>query len=89
MDTLKSIAIEIKATPGNPFCHIDKLYGPRAARVRARIAGMLAGGSRLLPLSDKRCQYGRLRRDLLAAYGIAGTCIADADRQFQQLLVLL
>jgi hypothetical protein len=62
--------------------YLDMLYGPDAKELRSDIASHLHGAVRI-PKSDKRCQYGNLRRALVEAIGATGECIAAVDSDFQ------
>ena len=62
---------------------LDRLYGPQAMELRRRVASIAYGEE--LKKSDKRCQYGSLRRKLLDVSGVTGNCIAVEDAAFQEM----
>lgn len=69
-----------KNRPSQMF--FNALRGSSQVHLRRTAASLLYGEP--LRMSDPLCCYNALRKALLEAAGITGTCIADADAQFEE-----
>lgn len=64
---------------------LDALYGPYAQSLRLEMVRIMTGNPNVKK-SDKRVQWGNFRRSLLELGGITGTCIADEDAKFEEMV---
>lgn len=83
MNENQRVALKVLKDHAGSRRYLDAIYGPDAKVLRQLIASHLFGAV-LIPKSDKRCQYGNLRRSLIEAVGAEGRCIAAEDSDFQK-----